>query len=162
MPKLTPKLGLNTWLENEIVNFEEINANFERLDVMPMCVESGTKTASYSGTTSGTTPWYYRKYSDGTIDMFTCVSYTDLICSKGSSAPYYSEDSKVYLPFDIMQFLDVQMHLVTPDTYGWVVDATDKVAFDHVKIRVASNTYELNSSYDKRVYISIKGVLNNG
>ena len=29
MPNVTKKLGLNIWLENDIVDFEQINENFQ-------------------------------------------------------------------------------------------------------------------------------------
>lgn len=46
MPNITKKLGLNILLENDIVNFEQINENFQKIDDCVICTESGIKTAS--------------------------------------------------------------------------------------------------------------------
>ena len=32
MPNVTKKLGINIWLENDIVDFEQINENFQKID----------------------------------------------------------------------------------------------------------------------------------
>ena len=84
MPNTTSKLGLNTWLENDVVDFEEINENFEKLDNMVMCIESGTKTANFSGGTTSVATWRYRKYSDGTVEMSAKLEFTNLKCDGGS------------------------------------------------------------------------------
>ena len=46
MPNITKKLGLNIWLENDIVDFEQINENFQKIDDCVICTESGIKTKS--------------------------------------------------------------------------------------------------------------------
>lgn len=52
MPNLSTNMGFNLFLESDVVDFEQLNANFEKLDKMVLCIESGTKTASYSGNTN--------------------------------------------------------------------------------------------------------------
>lgn len=157
MPNTTSKLGLNTWLENDVVDFEEVNENFEKLDNMVMCVESGTKTANFSGGTTSVATWRYRKYSDGTVEMSAKLEFTNLKCNGGSSSPYYSGDSKVYFPFSFSSVYDVQMHLAS-NTIGWVSDITGKSVLDYVMFRVMGTAYESENVY-KQVFITVKGVL---
>ena len=64
MSDLTSNLAFNTFLENEVIDFEKINENFEKLDGYALCIESGEKTAIYSGGASGNATWRYKKYSD--------------------------------------------------------------------------------------------------
>lgn len=160
MPNKTTNLGLNTWLEDEIVDFEQVNYNFEKLDTMAMVVESGTKTAPYSGGVTGNATWHYRKYSDGTIDMSTKLEFTNIKCNGGSQAPYYSGATNIYFPFDLSSVYDVQGHL-SSNTIGWVSDITNRSVLDHVSFRVMSMYFETDYIY-KQIFINVKGVLNNG
>lgn len=156
MPNTTTNLGLNTWLENEVVNFEEVNQNFEKLDTMVMCIESGTKTSSYSGSSDGVTTWRYKKYSDGTIDMSAKLNFTNLKCNGGSAIPYYSVDSKVYFPFSLSEVYDVQMHMAS-NTIGWVSNITDRSILGYAMFRVMSMKLETTDEY-KQIFINVKGV----
>lgn len=156
MPNPTTNLGLNTWLENEVVNFEEVNQNFEKLDTMVMCIESGTKTSSYIGGSNDVTTWRYKKYSDGTIDMSAKLIFTNLKCNGGSAIPYYSVDSKVYFPFSLSEVYDVQMHLAS-NTIGWVSNITDRSILGYAMFRVMSIKLETTDEY-KQIFINVKGV----
>lgn len=153
----TKKLGLHTWLENETVDFTEINENFEKIDNLPFCIESGTKTSSYTGGSSSTATWRYKKYSDGTVDMSTVLYYENLKCNGGSQAPYYSGASKVNFPFNLKAVYDVQMHLAS-NTIGWVADITNRTVADSVTFRVAAVYPESDLMY-KQVFINVKGVI---
>lgn len=157
MATKTPKLGLNIWLENDPVNFEEVNENFKKIDDMVMCIESGEVSSSYSGGVSGSTTWKYKKYSDGTIDMSTKMEFTNIKCNGGSSAPYYSGTLSLYLPFTLSQVYDVQMHLAS-NTIGWVSDITGQSVLDKVVFRLLAMENESDYKY-KQVFINVKGVL---
>lgn len=157
MATKTPKLGLNIWLENDPVNFEEVNENFKKIDDMVMCIESGEVSSSYSGGVSGSTTWKYKKYSDGTIDMSTKMEFTNIKCNGGSSAPYYSGTLSLYFPFTLSQVYDVQMHLAS-NTIGWVSDITGQSVLDKVMFRLLNMEYESDYKY-KQVFINVKGVL---
>ena len=157
MPNKTNNLGLNTFLETEYVDFEQINENFEKIADLVSCVESGTKTSSYTGGSDSVVTWRYKKYSDGTIDMSAKMEFTNLKCDGGSSSPYYSGDSKVYFPFSLSQVYDVQMHLAS-NTIGWVSDITGKSVLDHVMFRVMGTEHESSYVY-KQIFINVKGVL---
>ena len=157
MPNTTSKLSLNTWLENDVVDFEKVNENFEKLDNMVMCIESGTKTANFSGGTTSAATWQYKKFSDRTVEMSAKLEFTNLKCNGGSGSPYYSGDSKVYFPFSFSSVYDVQMHLAS-NTIGWVSDITGKSVLDYVMFRVMGTEYESENVY-KQVFITVRGVL---
>lgn len=157
MPTPTPNLGLNTWLENEVVDFEEVNENFEILDDCVMCIESGTSSTSYTGGATGTAIWRYKKYSDGTVDMSTKIEFTNLKCNGGSSSPYYSGTSTLYFPLSLSSVYDVQMHLAS-NTIGWMSNITGQSVLDRVLFRVMGTEYESTEIY-KQVFINVKGVL---
>lgn len=157
MPNLTPNLKLNTWLENDVVDFEEINENFQIIDGLVRVTESGTKAANYTAGSSGTTTWRYKKYSDGTIDMSAKLEFANLKCNTGTESPYYSGTSTVMFPFTLSSVYDVQMHLAS-NTVGWVSDIMGHAVNDKVLFRVMSVTNETNDVY-KQVFINVKGVL---
>ena len=69
MSSITSNLGLTIWNESDPVNFEDINNNFEKIDRLVNCIESGIVTSTYTGGTNPTAEWRYKKYSDGTDDM---------------------------------------------------------------------------------------------
>lgn len=153
----TEKLGLNIWLENEPVNFEEINENFEEIDKMPIPIESGTKSSPYTGGSDSSATWLYKKYSDGSVEMCTRLEFTNLKCNGGTSAPYYSGVSEVTVPFTLSRTYDVQMHLAS-NTIGWISDITGRAAMDVIRFRVMAMGLETDTEY-KQVFINVKGVL---
>lgn len=157
MPNTSSNLGLNVFLENDVVDFEDLNTNFEKLDTMIMCTESGTKTANYTGGTSSVATWRYKKYSDGTIEMSAKMGFDNLKCNGGDTSPYYSGSSKVYFPFSLSAVYDVQMHLAS-NTIGWVSDITGRSVLDYVMFRVMSTAYESDYEY-KQIFINVKGVI---
>ena len=157
MPNTTQNLGLNTWLENEVVDFEQINENFEKIDNFVVCIESGTKTSNYTGGSDSVATWRYKKYSDKTIEMWAKLQFTNLKCNGGTSSPYYSGESKIYFPFALASVNDVQMHLAS-NTIGWVSDITEQSVLDNVRFRVMSTSYESQPLY-KQIFINVKGVL---
>ena len=157
MPNTTEKQGFNIFLETDPVDFEKINENFQKIDSFILCTESGTKTASYTGGVTTNATWRYKKYSDGSIEMWTKMEFDNLKCNSGASSPYYSGSSTVYFPFSLSGVHDVQMHLAS-NTNGWVSDITGKSVLDYVMFRVMSTTFESDYIY-KQVFINVKGVL---
>lgn len=157
MANTTDNLKLNIWLEDDVVDFEEVNDNFEKLDSMVMCIESGTKTSACSGGSSSNVTWRYKKYSDGTIEMSSKLELTNLKCNGGSAAPYHSGNVLVNFPFDLKEVYNVQMHLES-NTIGWVSDITDRSILDGVTFRIMGMSSESTYIY-KQVFINVKGVL---
>lgn len=155
MPNQTAEMQFNTFLENDVIDWELINQNFEKLDNVVLCIESGEKTAAYSGGSSGNATWRYKKYSDGSIELYAKMEFDNIKCNGGSSSPYYSGTSKVMFPFQLTAVYDVQMHMAS-NTIGWVSDITGKSVIDYVMFRVMSTAYESTNIY-KQVFINVKG-----
>lgn len=155
MPNQTANMGFNTFLENDVVDWELINENFTKLDSVISCIESGDKTAAYSGGVSGNATWHYKKYSDGSIEMYTKMEFDNIKCNGGSSAPYYSGSVKVMFPLTITAVHDVQMH-VACSTAAWVSDITGKNVLDYVMYKIMSTSLETNYEH-KQVFVNVKG-----
>lgn len=157
MASKSEKMGFNIFLDTDVVDFELLNENFNKLESAVICTESGTKTSEYTGGVSGSTTWRYKKFSDGTIEMSAKMEFDNLKCNGGTASPYYSGDSKVYFPFTLSSVYDVQMHLAS-NTIGWVSDITGKSVLDYVMFRVMATAKEDSYEY-KQVFINVKGVL---
>lgn len=155
MPNLSTNMGFNLFLESDVVDFEQLNANFEKLDKMVLCIESGTKTSSYSGNTTGNATWNYKKYSDGTIDLDTAIGFDTLKCNQGSKAPYYTGNCRVYFPFTITKIDNVQIHM-SSETKGWVCNLTGKDVVDYILFNIMGMESESNYVF-KKVFINVKG-----
>ena len=153
----TTKLKMNSWLENDPVDFEEINENFNIIDALPICIESGTKVGTYTKGSESTCTWRYKKFSDNTIEMSTKLAFDTLKCNAGSKSPYYSEESKVTFPFNFKEVYDVQMHLSSA-AIGWPVDVTARTVLDSVTFKIAAINSETDPIY-KQVFVNVKGVL---
>ena len=157
MPDKTKNLGLTIWNDTDYVDFEEINDNFKKLDNASISKESGIATASYTGGLSASANWYYKKYTDGTIEMSAHLQYTNLKCNAGDSSPYYSGTSTISFPFQFSNIYDVQMHL-SSNTMGWISDITGESILDCIMFRLL-NTQKENENEYKQVFVSVKGVL---
>lgn len=157
MPNKTANLQLNTWLEDEPVDFEEVNENFKTIDGLVSCIDSGIKTANYTGGVESAAKWRYKKYSDGTVEMSTVLNFTNLKCNGGSKSPYYSGTSTIYFPLSLSGVYNVQMHLAS-NTFGWVSNITGKTVSDYVMFRLMALEYEDTEEY-KQVFINVKGVM---
>ena len=157
MANKTDRCGFNVFLENDIVNFDEINYNFEKLDTMNLCVESGTASATYNGVTSGSIIWRYKKYADKTVELSAKLELGSIRCNGGSSAPYSSGEINVYFPFKLSNVYNIQMHM-TSNTVGWVHDMTPKGVLDCVSFKAISMALESANVY-KEISINVKGVL---
>ena len=155
MPDLSANMEFNLFLENDVVDWEKINENFEKLDKLVQCTESGTKSASYTGASSGNASWYYKKFSDGSIEMYTKLELDNVKCSSGASSPYQSGTISVNFPFKLVSVNDVHMNMAS-STVGWVSDITGKGIVDLVRFTVRSTSYE-NSVVYKQIYINVKG-----
>ena len=61
MSSKTSKLGLTIWNDTDPVNFEEMNANFKKIDGLVNCIESGTVTSTYTAGLNSTIEWHNKK-----------------------------------------------------------------------------------------------------
>lgn len=159
MPNITNNIGLYTYLENEVVDFEQINTNFEKIDELVSCIESGVKSAEYSGGSVGTANWNYKKYTDGTVEMYTGIDVTSLKCNGGTEALYYSSEALVAFPFKI-NIKNIQTHL-SSSVVNFVTDDGEMIAKNNVSFKLHSYTKE-TSTVSKRLFIYVRGVISNG
>lgn len=157
MANQTSRNKFNIFLENDFVDFEQINENFEKLDAMCLCTESGIKSANYNGATSGSILWRYKKYADKTVDMDVKLEFGNIRCNGGAAAPYYSGQVNVYFPFNLSSVTNIQMHM-TSNTVGWVQDVTPKGTLDYVSLKVLGMQYESENIY-KEISLNVKGVI---
>lgn len=107
MSQTTPRLKFITFLENDYVNFNDINHNFEILEKTGLCVESGTNDVTRSGVSAN---WYYKKFlnSTKTSPMYTVEASTFITnegtwtckedITKGRQSCWISDKIKVPLP----------------------------------------------------------------
>lgn len=155
----TSKLGFNIFLETDAVDFEDINENWRKLDEMTLCTKSGVKTASYEHGMASAAKWYYKIYSDGTLEMSAKLDYNSsrMQCNVGTSAPFISGQSIVYFPFEFKEVYDVQMHL-SSNTRGRIINTNGNTVQNSVKLIFESNEKENTDQY-KQVFISVKGVV---
>lgn len=157
MPNKTPILGLNTWLESDFVNWQDLNENFEKLDSTSVCRETGTAVASYTGGSVTSVQWRYKKYSDGTVEMSASFPYNTLACNNGTSVPYESGITDISFPFMFSDIYNVQVYMAS-ELKGWVSNITKAETLDHLTLVVLSMTKE-NIPMNKRLFINVKGVL---
>lgn len=156
MPNQTSNNQFNTFLESDAVDWSLINENFEKIDKMVLCVDSGEKTAAYSGGATGNASWKYKKYSDGSVEMYTAIDFDSLKCSGGAKAPYNTDSVRLVFPFQLVSIDCVQMHLISSNTNGWVSDITGRNILDYLLFRVMGMETESSNVY-KRVCIDLKG-----
>lgn len=160
MPTPTENLKLNIFNEDEVFDVDQINENFQKLDAVPVCIETGVTTASYSGALAGSANWRYRKFNDGTAEMSTAISFTTLRANQGDAVPYYSNAINLNFPFQMASVYDVQMHMAS-NTKGWIIDTSNNLITSGVTFVLASSVKESDADYYKQVFIHIKGVLTN-
>lgn len=158
MPNKTKNIGLTTWLESDVVDFEQVNDNFEKIDALVNCIEAGVIVGSYDdGGTVATTNWHYKKYSNGSVKMDAKLVFNNLICDTGDEIPYYSDSVTITYPFQFSSVYSVQMHAVS-NGITWVADITGKTVVDSTTFRLVTRAKESGTVY-KQVYITVKGWL---
>lgn len=153
MSRKTSNLGLTVWNDTDPVDFEEINSNFQTIDGLINCIESGIVTVSYNGETNADVKWYYKKYSDGIAEACAILFCNTLTCNTGTAAPYESAVSTIKFPFTFSTVYNIQTNLVSGTT-GWI--ANTSVSLDSVSFKICNIVQETEASY-KQVCVSIKG-----
>lgn len=86
MPEYTPNKNYALPYESEPVDIETLNENFRKDDAFPFVVASGTTTANRFSPGSTTSvaeklTWYYKKWSDGTLEAYAVAHVTQMICN---------------------------------------------------------------------------------
>ena len=161
----TEKLGLHTWLENEIVDFEEMNENFEIMDALPLCIGSGARSAPYSGSTLTTDAavWYFRRYSDGVVEISGKFVHNALPVSTGAAAPYTTDQTTITFPITFNKIYSINITCNGYETMCIPVLTTPADITNYISYKLMSFTQETSSEYtDKEVYITVKGEMQDG
>ena len=159
MPNKTTNLKLNTWLESDVVDFEQVNENFQIIDGLVNCMEAGTWTSTYTdGDVTRTATWYYRKYTNGHVDMYGKLGFNrgDLLCSEGDESPYYSEYKQINYPVTFTSIYHLDIGTSNTKNSNWTVNLTGSSTMGYCGFRLVSRPKETENAY-KVVYISVKG-----
>ena len=86
MPAYTPNMKLAKPYESDRWDVNVLNANFDIIDSFPYVVESGQTTAYHSNINCTVAQykqitWYYKKWSDGTLEAYAVAHIPDLACN---------------------------------------------------------------------------------
>lgn len=86
MPSTTPNMGLTLPYESDNYDISVFNENFTKIDELPYIVEAGTAKAYHSNGNATVAnyrqvTWYYKKYSDGTLEAHTVTPWSSWPCN---------------------------------------------------------------------------------
>lgn len=161
MAGTTTNYNFHTWNENDYVNWEDINENFETIDDMFLCISKSTKSSTYKVGTGADqlVSWECKQYPNNVIEMDCVLSFLSLYSNNGSAPPYYSESVSVNFPSDynFSQIKNISINM-SSDSIGWPVDMSASDDFTKVIFSVLAIAIE-STEVNKRVYIKVKGVL---
>lgn len=169
MPASTPNMKLSLPYESEALDVSVLNANFTKIDSFPYIVESGETTAYMSNGNAEIAQykkitWYYKKYSDGTLEAHTVAPVTGIPCNMARGNLFVSKYLRFYYPslgqkiiFNRNCFAsnaDSDSSCVWVQDVSQPGDGSDNVSYESV--RLMSATKETTSA-DKNFYLSFKG-----
>lgn len=161
MATQTTKLGLNTWLPSDYMNVSELNANFNKIDTYIMCTKSEIISTTTSNDDQTNTDWFYKEYSDGTIELYAAVRMSKIKCDHSTTtgtetAPYYSSNVVIHLPKQINEINSLQ---ITAGGGAMVMcEDTSNLSVSYVSFSLAKFTKDtLDTAY--LIYVDIKGRL---
>lgn len=172
MPTITPNMGLSLPYESEALDVSVLNSNFEKIDGFPYVVESGQTTAYHSNINASTAQykqitWYYKKWSDGTLEAYAVAHVTNLRCNdkQNQDGTWRSGYIRFYYPSLGQKVIYHRSAFVSQadDTSNqvWVADVSqpgdgsDNASYESV--RCISTTQEtVATGSDKNFYLSFK------
>ena len=161
MATQTSKLGFNTWLPSDYMNVSELNENFNKIDTYVMCTKSEIISTTTSNDDQTNTDWFYKEYSDGTIELYAAVRMSKIKCDRSSTAdvetaPYYSSSIDIHLPKLISEIYSLQ---ITAGGGTMVMcEDTTNLSRSYVSFSLAKFTKDLvDTAY--LIYVDIKGRL---
>lgn len=160
----TENLNLNTWLESDYVNFEEINENFETIDTFIVATEAGTVTSTYTDGSgiSGNITWRYKKYSNKTIEIVAAVDVHNWLANTqfGETGIYGTTDMTINMPFSFVNLYDTHVNVQCPNAM-LIFNKTAITEATALTIQAAGFTSETDTD-TKRIILNIRGVEANG
>ena len=173
MADTTPNLGLRKPAESDYFDIVgDFNANWDKIDGLTHIVKSGSASSKFyepgnDAKEAGTVTWRYKKFSDGTFEMFGMFTINNMICkTKAADGSYASANVKIKYP-TIGGISDV---LYRSQTVRDGTDNADGSIFNSivdVSTRADSLTYSTVRLYStiqetanraKNIYIEVKGL----
>lgn len=171
MPSTTEKLGLVKPYESDYWNINTFNENMDKLDALTHIIESGTATAykykiNSTSTKDGTVTWYYKKYSDGTLEAQCSWKITNLRCTdkQGQDGTWRSGYVHVDYPSIGQKSIYYKNAMCasssgsSDSTQSWVMDTSAYgESASYQSIRLVATQKETGSSIEKVIYMEFKG-----
>ncbi len=174
MPNTTPNLGLNTFLENDVFDYNQLNSNFSKIDNLDIPGQTGTMTSTYSyvnynnSTTTGEVTWRFRRYKNKVIELNTVFTVNMLSTNNGTSPFYYSKILVLNMPVEFAggydKVYDINTSLLTEPNanYFWRSAVQYYSSYwplsEGLKLYVVSNGTNGTSTHSKTFYVEVKGV----
>ena len=173
----TKNLGMNLFIDTDVVDFNDINKNFNVLDALPFCVKSGVTTATYQqyilkngneNTAYGNpidVKWNYKIYNDKTFEMYAKIELTTLSCTAAIGSLFRSGYLRVYLPnkysdgtmFNIAEVSDLNINM-SSDSYDWIILTNGPSIVNNFTFRIVGPKKETYSVY-RQIFVNVKGVI---
>lgn len=155
---VTPNLGFNVFQEMDVVDFEEINDNFEKLDDYVMITEAGTSTATVG---SDVVTWSYRKFSNHVVEMEGKLELNNTLCNVAVGSIYNCANITVNLPITVSILYDRQISASCPDINVWACDKTASTATSSITACILTTSDAETAvgavAKHKELFIKVKG-----
>lgn len=170
MPDFTTNHGFTKPYETDNYDISVQNDNWDKVDALPYIVEAGTTTAYRSNTNATTAQykkitWYYKKFSDGTLEAFAVAPVDGLVCNdkqKGDGT-WRSGYIRFYYPSLGQKVIFNRSAFVSQAddsaTTVWVADVSapgdgsDNASYESVRCIA---TVKETSAKDKNFYLSFR------
>lgn len=170
MPNYTPNMGLAKPFESDNFDLELLNSNWDKIDSFPYVVESGQTTAYHSNTNASTAQykkitWYYKKWSDHTLEAHAVAHITGLACNdkqnqdgtwrSGYIRFYYPSlgQKTIYHRNAFVSQADNNSHTAWVADVSSPGDGSDNASYESVR---CVTTQKETNAHDKNFYLSFK------
>lgn len=172
MAEETSKLGLRKPTEDEYFDIVgDFNANWDKIDALTHIVDSGKKTSDFNepgkSTVGGTVTWYYKKFDDGTFEMFGNLTVNNWKCENPASSnmyrttymkikyPQIGQTEILYRNQSIRDGTDTD---ADNSLFNYIIDvSTVADSLTYSTVRAYCNAKE-TAARAKNVYIEVKGL----
>lgn len=170
MPSTTPNMKLTLPYESDYYDISVFNNNFTKIDSFPYVVESGKTTAYHSNANASVAQykkitWYYKKWSDGTLEAYAVAHITGLKCNdkQKQDGTWRSPYIRFYYPSLGQKVIYHRNAFVSQaDDDGYTVwtadvsapgDGSDNANYESVR---CVTTVQETTASDKNFYLSFK------
>lgn len=175
MPAYTPNMKLAKPYESDNFDLELLNSNWDKIDSFPYVVESGRTTAYRSNIHASVAQykkitWYYKKWSDGTLEAYAVANIEDWRCNgeQGDDGTWWSGYIRFNYPSLGQKTIFNRAAFVSQadnkSVACWVADVSspgdgyDNASYESVRLVATANEDSIISGgSDKNIYLSFKG-----